>query len=76
MFKLEHWRRVPILAANVENQRFGGSLTIDLIKNNKVMTTKVMRLNGKCGSSEEFDLDKYEESRRVRFSDSNNRRLA
>ena len=64
--------RIPILAANVENRRFGGnSLIIDLNENNKVVTTKVMKLNGECGISKEFDLDKYEISRKIRFSDSN-----
>ena len=64
--------RIPILAANVENHRFGGnSLIIDLAENNKVVTTKVMKLNGECGKSKEFDLHKYEKSRKVRFSDSN-----
>ncbi|MGY5148357.1 MAG: carbon-nitrogen hydrolase family protein [Candidatus Nitrosopumilus sp. bin_7KS] len=65
--------RIPILAANVENKRFGGnSLIIDLNENNKVVTTKVMKLNGECGVSKEFDLNKYEKSRKIRFSDSNN----
>jgi len=65
--------RIPILAANVENKRFGGnSLIIDLNENNKVITTKVMKLNGECGISKEFDLNKYEKSRKIRFSDSNN----
>ena len=65
--------RIPILAANVENRRFGGnSLIIDLNENNKVVTTKVMKLNGECGISKEFDLNKYESSRKIRFSDSNN----
>jgi predicted amidohydrolase len=65
--------RIPILAANVENRRFGGnSLIIDLNENNKVVTTKVTKLNGECGISKEFDLNKYEKSRKIRFSDSNN----
>jgi len=65
--------RIPILAANVENRRFGGnSLIIDLKENNKVVTTKVMKLNGECGISKEFDLNKYEKNRKIRFSDSNN----
>lgn len=64
--------RIPILAANVENQRYGGSsIIIDLAENNKVVTTQVMKLNGECGKSKEFDLKKYEKSRKVRFSDSN-----
>jgi omega-amidase len=65
--------RIPILAANVENRRFGGnSLIIDLNENNKVVTTKVMKINGECGISKKFDLNKYEKSRKIRFSDSNN----
>ncbi|AFS82476.1 carbon-nitrogen hydrolase family protein [Candidatus Nitrosopumilus sediminis] len=65
--------RIPILAANVQNYKFGGnSLIIDLIENNKVMTTKITRLDGECGISKELDLKKYEKSRRIRFRDSNN----
>jgi predicted amidohydrolase len=65
--------RIPILAANVENRKFGGnSLIVDLTENNKVVTTQVMKLNGECGKSKEFDLKKYEKNRKVRFSDSNN----
>ena len=64
--------RVPILAANVQNHRYGGnSLIIDLSENNKVVTTKVMKLNGQCGKSKEFNLDIYQKSRKSRFSDSN-----
>lgn len=65
--------RIPILAANVENRRFGGnSLIIDLNEKNKVVTTKVIKINGECGISKEFDLNKYEKSRKRRFLDSNN----
>lgn len=64
--------RIPITAANVENQRFGGnSLIVDLSENNKVVTTKVFKLNGESGLSKEFNFDKYEKSRKSRFSDSN-----
>ena len=64
--------RIPILAANVQNHRFGGnSIIVDLTENNKVMTTNITKLNGECGTSKEFDLKKYEKSRKVRFSDSN-----
>jgi hypothetical protein len=42
-----------------------------MVENNKVVTTKVMKLNGECGKSKEFDLLKYEKSRKIRFSDSN-----
>jgi omega-amidase len=64
--------RIPIIAANVESQRFGGnSLIVDLSENNKVVTTKVFKLNGESGISKEFNLHKYEKSRKSRFSDSN-----
>ena len=64
--------RVPILAANIENRRFGGdSLVVDLTENNKVVTTKITKLNGESEITREFTLDKYEKSRKIRFSDSN-----
>lgn len=64
--------RIPILAANVENQRFGGSsIIVDLSENNKIVTTKMIKLNGESERSKEFILDKYEQSRKIRFSDSN-----
>ena len=65
--------RTPILAANVQSHKFGGdSLIVDMTENNKVMTTKITKLEGEYGISKEFDLKKYEKSRTVRFRDSNN----
>ncbi|MCV0391913.1 MAG: carbon-nitrogen hydrolase family protein [Nitrosopumilus sp.] len=62
--------RIPILAANVENQRFGGnSIIIDLKENNKIVTTKMSKIQGECGITKEFNLVKYEKSRKTRFSD-------
>ena len=64
--------RIPILAANVENYRFGGnSQVVDLTENNKVVTTKITKLNGETEIARELTLDKYEKSRKIRFSDSN-----
>jgi len=64
--------RIPILAANVENQKFGGSsVIVDLSENNKIVTTKMIKLDGESERSKEFTLDKYEQSRKIRFSDSN-----
>ena len=64
--------RIPILAANVENQRFGGnSMIVDLSENNKVMTTKIIKLEGEEGVAKEFRLNRYEKSRKSRFLDSN-----
>ena len=64
--------RIPILAANVENNRFGGSsVIVDLSENNKVMTTKIIRLKGETEVTKNFNLEKYEKSREQRFSDLN-----
>jgi predicted amidohydrolase len=64
--------RIPILAANVESQRFGGnSMIVDLSENGKVMTTKIIKLDGEEGIVKEFNLSKYEESRKSRFKDLN-----
>lgn len=63
--------RVPILAANVNNYRFGGnSLIIDLVENNKVVTPKITQLRGESATAKEFRLSKYNQIRKRRFSDS------
>lgn len=65
--------RIPILAANVENRRFGGqSIVIDLSENNKVVNTKVTKLKGENQIVKDFNLDKLVKSRKKRFADSNN----
>ncbi len=62
--------RVPIIAANVNNHRFGGnSLIIDLIENNKVVTPKITQLRGESATAKEFKLSKYNQIRKKRFSD-------
>lgn len=64
--------RVPILAANVENRRFGGnSMIVDLYENNKVVNTRITKLKGEEQISREFYLNKYTKSRKARFGDSN-----
>lgn len=64
--------RIPILAANVENRKFGGnSVIVDLTENNKVVTTKMIKIDGESEKSKEFTLEKYEQSRKTRFSDLN-----
>jgi len=64
--------RIPILAANVENQKFGGnSMIVDLVESNKVVTTKISKLEGESEITREFELEKYQKSRKKRFSDSN-----
>ena len=64
--------RIPIIAANVEDDKFGGnSMIIDMQEDDRVMNTKIIKLNGETSHSVKFDLEKYEESRIKRFSDWN-----
>ena len=64
--------RIPILAANVEDRKFGGkSMLVDLKEKNKVMVPKLTTLNGEIGVTKDLDLDIYKKSREIRFSDSN-----
>ena len=64
--------RVPILAVNVQNQRFGGkSIIVDLIEKEGVMIPKIAaKLVCRKAAVKNFDLKKYQKSRITRFSDS------
>lgn len=63
--------RVPILAANVINRKYGGnSLIIDLYEKNKVMIPKITKIEYEGFVVKEFNLSNYDSSRRKRFSDS------
>ncbi len=64
--------RVPILAANVQNYRFGGkSVIVDLSEDNGVVIPKIVNeLKGEKFKVRDFDLKKYKKSRKIRFSDS------
>jgi len=63
--------RVPILAANVQNQKFGGkSVIVDLIEKDEVIIPKIMKLSGQKAVSVNFSLKKYQKSRITRFTDS------
>lgn len=62
--------RVPILAANVENRRFGGnSMIIDLRENSKIMIPKILKIKGEGVIVKKIDLQKFENSRKTRYSD-------
>ena len=64
--------RIPIIAANVEDAKFGGnSMIIDMQEDDRVMNTKIIKLNGETSHSVKFDLEKYEKSRIKRFLDWN-----
>ncbi len=64
--------RVPIIAANVENYRFGGkSMIVDLTEIDGVVIPKnTIFSQGEKSKIKEFNLRKYKKSRSVRFSDS------
>ena len=64
--------RVPILASNVENNRFGGkSIIVDLLEEEGIALPKtITNFQGEKSKSKEFDLRKYKKSRKIRFSDS------
>ena len=64
--------RVPILASNVENNRYGGkSIIVDLVEDDGiVLPIKETELKGEKSKTKEFDLRKYKKSRKIRFSDS------
>lgn len=62
--------RIPILAANVQNNRFGGkSIIIDLIEKDKIVLPKVTTLRGQSTTAKKFNLIKYKKNRKKRFSD-------
>jgi predicted amidohydrolase len=62
--------RVPILAANVQNRRFGGKgIIVDLAENDGVMIPKITILHSQGTKSALFDLKKYEKSRKNRYLD-------
>ena len=63
--------RVPILAANVTNRKYGGnSMIVDLFENNKVMIPKITTIKEEGYAVGKFDLTKFEKNRKIRFSDS------
>jgi predicted amidohydrolase len=63
--------RVPILAANVKNKKYGGNSTIvDLFENNKVMIPKIIKIKEEGYAVKKIDLKKFETNRKIRFSDS------
>ena len=63
--------RVPILAANVKNRKYGGnSMIIDLLENNKVLIPKIIKIKEEGFAVKKFSLLKFEKNRKIRFSDS------
>ena len=63
--------RVPIIAANVENRKFGGSsIIVDLIEKKGVILPKISKkITGQGAIVKKFNLTKYKKSRKDRYSD-------
>jgi predicted amidohydrolase len=63
--------RIPILAANMENRRFGGkSIVVDLYENDEIMIPKIKSmLKGQSFAVSAFNLKKYKKSRNTRYLD-------
>lgn len=63
--------RIPILAANVENKRFGGkSVVVDLYEKEGVMIPKIEPApKGQCFAIGSFNLSKYKKNRNIRYLD-------
>jgi omega-amidase len=64
--------RIPIIAANMQNYRFGGqSIVVDLVENDGVMIPKILaKLKGQNAAAFNFNLNRYKKSRKKRFADS------
>ena len=62
--------RIPILAANMQNAKFGGkSIIVDLTEDDGVMIPKTKITVGQGIRLESFDLKKYEAARKIRYAD-------
>lgn len=62
--------RIPILAANVSNSKYGGnSMIVDLLVRGNIVTPKITWAKGESAILEEFNLSKYTKIRKERFSD-------
>jgi len=65
--------RIPIIAPNVENIRFGGnSLIVELTKEEKIVKTRISELKGECEESVNIQLSNYQAIRKQRVEDKNN----
>ena len=65
--------RIPVIAPNVENTRFGGnSLIVELTKEEKIVKTRISELNGECEESANITFSNYHAIRKQRVEDKNN----
>ena len=64
--------RIPIIAPNVEDVKFGGnSLIVELTKEEKIVNTRITELNGECEEAVSITLSNYEAIRKQRTEDRN-----
>jgi len=64
--------RIPIIAPNVENTKFGGnSMIIELTKEGKIVKTKITKLEEELEMSADIILSNYKKIRRQRSEDRN-----
>ena len=62
--------RIPILASNMENRKFGGkSVIIDLSEKDGIVIPKKIEMHGQTARLVEFDLIRYKKIRKERFAD-------
>ena len=62
--------RIPIVAANVENRKYGGnSLIVDLVEKNEIMVPKISKIKGEGIIVKRFELQNYEKNRKIRYFD-------
>ena len=65
--------RIPIIAPNVEDVKFGGnSLIVELTKEEKIVKTRITELKGECEKSSNITFPNYETIRKQRVEDTNN----
>jgi len=65
--------RIPIIAPNVEDVKFGGSsLIVELTKEEKIVKTKVTELKGEYEETANITFSNYETIRKQRIEDRNN----
>ena len=65
--------RIPIIAPNVEDVKFGGNgLIVELTKEEKIVKTRITELKGECEKSTDITFSNYEAIREQRREDRNN----
>ena len=65
--------RIPIIAPNVEDIKFGGnSLIVELTKEEKIVKTRVTELKGEYEETANITFSNYETIRKQRLEDRNN----